>query len=73
MNNIDDMGCTITCSDEVDAVEDALANFLAFHDLRVEFGTFLSVLEDGGDLNASSPVAVVETLGEDQLLKVSLF
>ena len=73
MKNIDNMGCTIICSDEVDTVEDALANFFAFHDLRVELGAFLGVLEDGGDLDASSPVAVVEALGEDQLLKMSLF
>ena len=57
----------------VDLGDDGGSDFLSFHHLGVELGAFLGVLQDCGYLDGTSPVAVVEALGEDEFLEMSFF
>ena len=57
----------------VDLGDNGGSDFLSFHDFGVELGAFLGVLEDCGNLDGASPVAIVEALGEDQFLEMSFF
>ena len=59
-------------SGEVGSGEEGGVHLHALHHIGVELGTFLGVLQDGGDLDGAVPVGVVEALRVDQLLEMAL-
>ena len=60
-------------SDEIKAPFKRFWQFLLVHDLRMELGTFLCILEDTWDFDWTTPVHVIETLSEYQFWKYSFF
>ena len=54
-------------------VGQCVCNRRASQHLGIEPGTFLGVLQNRRDLDGTTPVGIVETLAEDELLQMAFF